>query len=1240
MTSVAGFNTSSSTPGSAASGPSHTNERERKVVDWLIHRVSDRLADRGGQEHPPPWEPKRNVLLGVLEPVRVPVTPPTDAAEADNTADGPDDDAKPDPAMPRELIRKPSGEVPTLGMTFRIRAEPGATFVSLRIDAAFAMYLERIADLSYQRISLGEVPAAEPSSDTGTGALAATSTPAAASPTGPSSGTSQDDTSAATACGASAKAANAANAAKKRAKKVRILGSWNRSNVAAHGLYAQLPLNGDVVTIDSDLQQRAGELIWAHYERTDAMRPLLSGRNQIPEDALASEDAFAAELDVQLDRSWQPVLPDIVLQVFAQPLGGDEYLASVTLRNETKLKERPVQDLSVYDCNLTVHSGPSATLVTQRFDLAPDDYRLADAADVVGRGVGCVVETTADGGLQTQTLPRYTQQVIAPREDHVMKPRWSTLASDPGPILDSVEEAMNGYAAEFAAFADGTVGQPHHATAERERAQFADELRRFALGRQAMSADPRLAEAFKLANEAFAQANAGKPFETWRLFQLIYIVSHLPALAARELEDEQMRAELDYVDVLWFPAGGGKTEAYLGLIVTALFYDRLRGKDRGVTSWLRFPLRMLSVQQLTRVLKVLVVAEELRVRRHVGAKEADPFALGYLVGSSNTPNTLKWDKEWWGGWEAEARRHARGEFSEHHASDRLITTCPWCSTKAIVLDLDIAAVAVIHRCTACQRVLPVWITDEEVYRHLPAVIISTVDKLTGYTWFGEYTSFNHGPRFCCPQHGYYSFPLGGTCLVGPDLHPPSKGRHPPAKPTKDPVPSITVQDEMHLLREELGAFGGHYEGLIAELQRGGPSALPTKVLAASATVEAYEDQLRQVYGRRPRAFPSPGFTADRSFYVHTRPDVRRTFVGVLPNYRRKADVAAIVSAELLEASTHLPDSVDPLADLGLGAEFANGVEARDLLFDYEVALSYVNSKSHGSKIDEELGQLSDNLENGGFDRLRRVVLTGQVPIPDLSDAIERVQTDRVSTPRSERLRSLVGTSVVSHGVDLDRLNMLIMAGMPTTAADYIQVTARSGRTHAGLVVTVYDPFSRRERSMFTNFPSYHRFLDQMVTPVPVNKYAWFVANRTLPGMAMALFYDLARDPSFSAPPQGVRAARDFAPWWRTHRERLVSVVRDRLERCYATPVSGVNDPGMEAELAVRALGQWVEVEAKALDRPVEEKQTVRMFHEAPLTNFRDIDTPSDFAVGPRSREAYEALRGAAAPVAFAVVEEV
>ena len=199
--------------------------------------------------------------------------------------------------------------------------------------------------------------------------------------------------------------------------------------------------------------------------------------------------------------------------------------------------------------------------------------------------------------------------------------------------------------------------------------------------------------------------------------------------------------------------------------------------------------------------------------------------------------------------------------------------------------------------------------------------------------------------------------------------------------------------------------------------------------------------------------------------------------------------------------------------------------------------------------------------------------------------------------------------------------------MPTTAADYIQVTARSGRTHAGLVVTVYDSFSRRERSLFSNFASYHRFLDQMVTPVPVNKYAFFVADRTVPGIILALLHDLARDPALNGPVQGVKYAKDFQNWWNTNRSAINTAIRDRLRRCYETPVAGVNDPAMERELGDRAMRRWTDTEYHSLSIPAQESHTTRLFNISPLSNFRDIDEPARFPVWFPSKDAFERVSG-------------
>lgn len=1230
---------------SAPMNASLRNRREAGVVDWLIDRLALRLADRTDVRHSPPWEPRANVLLGVLEPIWV-QPPPV----ANGDSDGEGDENKAAHANtgsdPVEQVAVETGDVPALGLNFRVRASE-TDVIQLDVDVAFALYLEEIATLAEQRTYLGatetEVSSA-PTTDAG-----ATPAPDAAADASLDAATAAADAvidpsvtgaaeqAASPAAQAPGDDASSGRSRRKRERKTRLLGAWRRRDVEVPSARLVVPLDGTVVELQSQVDQIVRDVVDDHYASPIAMRPLRTKRNELPRAALADEASFEAALNEVLDKDWKPTAyPDLELTAFAQPLGGGEYLVTVALRNMTQTEGRQQQDMTAYDCRIAVHPTAATPILPQRFDLAPDDYQLAALADVIGHGTGCVAVATPAGGIRSETLPTHIQSVIEPRDDHVIPPRWDELSQDPTAILASIQVAMEDYQGDFERFVADVEGQPHHDEAKRDLDQFSDELRRFRLGRRAMRDDPRLAQAFQLANETFALANAGRPFATWRLFQLVYIVTHLPALAARESNDADYRRELDHVDVLWFPAGGGKTEAYLGLIVTALFYDRLRGKNAGVTTWLRFPLRMLSVQQVFRMLRVLVVAEDLRRERHIGSGSADPFALGYLVGSGGTPNRLgQYPSAWWRGWDVERRLAQRGEFSAVHEDDRIVTKCPYCGQEEVALVLDEAAVRVVHRCQAsgCGRELPLQVTDEEVYRALPSIVISTVDKLTGYSWFPEFTAFSRGPRYRCPQHGYFSVPFAGTCPVGPELcPPPRRGVAYEAVPAvKDPVPALTVQDEMHLLKEELGAFSGHYEGLIAELQRGGPSGLPSKVLAASATIEQYEDQLRQVYGRIPRAFPSRGFERGRTFYIQTTPDMRRTFVGVLPHYRRKADVAAIIQAELLRAVTEVEDANDPFAELGLSADLWDQPptqrEVADLLFNYEVALGYVNSKAHGAKLDEELRLLSDALNNEGHGPLDRVVLTGQVPIPELAGAIGRVQEDTLATDRGTRLRALVGTSVVSHGVDLDRLNMLVMAGMPTTAADYIQVTARSGRTHAGLVVTVYDAFSRRERSLFSNFTSYHTFLDQMVTPVPVNKYAFFVADRTVPGIALALLHDLARDKSLDPPEEGVRQAKHFQRWWNDRRTAIDARLRDRLRRCYATPIDGVNDPGMEAELADRALSRWDDREAKALSIPARERLTTALFHNQPLANFREIDDPGEFSVWIHSRDAFLRLTG-------------
>lgn len=1139
------------------------NRNELAVVEHLASCLEHRLADRGGSRHAPGWEPKQNVVLGVLEPRLLRTkTDDGDASRTSTEAQAPEDDLG------------EGDSTPSVGMDFVV--ETYLNQIEVEVDADFALYLEEYPSLAEQRDYLTpEASEWDEDGEDGDG----------------SSGRPSRNTG--------------------------IVSVWRRYDVALRHARLSVPLGGEHVKVVDALRVLVKETVDRHFERPEAAREFAKRTRTVSVASLKSPEEFRRALAEAENAAFKPEYSTLALSGFAESLGSGHHLVSISLTNETVVPNRPFQDLSVYDCRLRIRVLGEASVVPQRFTLAPVDYRYTDLAAVIGHGRGCVV-VEEEGALATTTLPRYVQRVVEPRTDHVPALRWDALADDPAPILDAVEQAMQPYLEQWDFFLRSLDGQVREASG-RERGCFEDEIRRFRAGRRAMARDPRLAQAFRMANGVFAELNAERSYDSWRLFQLVFVVSHLPALAAREhREDQELLQELEFADVLWFPTGGGKTEAYLGLITTALFYDRLRGKAHGITAWLKFPLRMLSVQQLSRVLRLLVVAD--RWRRDKLEEGGDPFQLGYLVGSSNTPNGLLWPRSWWPGIEAAA------SWTPEDLDDfKLVAQCPYCGEKKVILRADKEAVRLFHTCVVCERDLPLVMSDDEIYRYMPAVLVGTIDKLSGFAFFGEYTQFSHGPRWRCPDHGWFTFPRQDRCLAG-NLCKRSRVDWQSVGGWYDPVPAIVLQDELHLVREELGAFDAHYEGLMAEVQQSSPSGLPSKILAASATIEQFEDQLRQVYGRRPRSFPTFGFERVRGFYTVQTDDAQRVYLGVLPHYRRKADVAAIVQRELVLAVADLQDTPasEALDKLGL-KKIAEG-DVSSLLFNYEVSLAYVNNKSHGDLIEDELARLSKLLEDRGRDRILIRKLTGEVRVPELADAIERIERDSLDQPRSERLRALVGTSVVSHGVDLERLNAMVMTGLPATVADYIQATSRSGRVHAGLVVTVFDSFQRRERSSFVNFVSFHRFLDRMVEPVPVNKFARFGADRTLPGIVVALLWDLCRDQALSPPEDGIRYSRALRRWWNTHAAQLMPILRDRIEACYRSPVPGVNEANLEDELASRVVERWETIEVKKMEA-FDADRTTDLFRERVLSSFRDIDSPAYFDALTWSAQAYRALTG-------------
>src|SRR5262249_4214569 len=252
--------------------------------------------------------------------------------------------------------------------------------------------------------------------------------------------------------------------------------------------------------------------------------------------------------------------------------------------------------------------------------------------------------------------------------------------------------------------------------AEESRREFRQEIDRFKQGLQLLkdSAFPDVKQSFLLMNKSMNRAN--QTHQRWRLFQIVFIVSQIPELASRE--HPSLASEQDgLVELLWFAAGGGKTEAFMGLILWQAFFDRLRGKRFGTSAFVRFPLRLLTFQQLQRFGRVFAHAELLRTSERLGGAR---FSVGYFVGGTVTPNSVsdedhrRFEKEGVGRWQR-------------------IFACPFCGSK-VAASYAATLRLIEHRCTSIScpggaTRLPIYIVDDDLYRFLPTVIVSTVDKL-------------------------------------------------------------------------------------------------------------------------------------------------------------------------------------------------------------------------------------------------------------------------------------------------------------------------------------------------------------------------------------------------------------------------------------------------------------------------------------------------------------------------------
>lgn len=930
---------------------------------------------------------------------------------------------------------------------------------------------------------------------------------------------------------------------------------------------------------------------------------------RVPENALGSEQqyrAFLSTLTVPVRPVWR-----WQLRFDTEVDGHDATLIvlSTVFANDTSRqlsadrKDNPNLEHYLFDTAAS-YAFQSGEVVPFEINAAPQGFRFD--RHVPARGFNCAVVGT-DHYFQTTHVPVYDQARY--QTQSTPEAPFGGLAVNPLPILDNILQAMEDYRSEWDdAFAEFEQSLPnwnavHAQEFERDRRTFDEEIEGFRRGRDLIrdNADVRLA--FQLTNETFRRG----PRTNWRLFQIVFLVSQVSGIASLGNVPGANPDDLNRADIIYFPTGGGKTEAYLGVLVFHCFFDRLRGKVAGVTAWIRFPLRLLTLQQTQRVADVVCVAEIVRREQtnepRLSGRGVAGFAVGYFVGKTSTPNELvDMNKYRYEGAEYLATWHVAADVSARQRWKRLIQ-CPSCRTSTVTVTLDTDRVRLIHRCTndRCafpQGTIPVYVVDNEVYRYLPSVIVGTIDKLAGVgnqrkmaQIFGSVDGF-------CQTHGYYK---GKCCQRECDNR--NLGT---TVPSGLSGPTLFMQDELHLLKEGLGTFDSHYETFVQELLRELNPGSKLKIIASSATIENFQRQVKHLYDADPnraRMFPGPGPRLGQSFYAESRDYPQRIYVGVIPH--NKTIFNAIL--ELLEL---YHASVQDLIDLPAGQSnpYGGSVQPHSPswfnLFDlYVTSLTYfLKGRDLNSVHTDVDGHVTPSLQSSGRSFIDVRELTGSTTTDEVARTLEHLQRPK---PAEERSTAVLATSMVSHGVDIDRLNAMFFYGMPRQNAEYIQASSRVGRANVGIVFVCHHPARERDQSHYGLFGKFHEYLGQLVEPVAINRWAKFSINRTLPGLFMGVLLQLVAN---RANP------RDVNKYLRTdHVRRLYTsgaITADDfipfLEEAYrVTNPQDVAAQTFRTEIRLRVQQFFDQIiQAGASQQWVSDALIPR-----PMTSLRDIDEP-------------------------------
>lgn len=578
----------------------------------------------------------------------------------------------------------------------------------------------------------------------------------------------------------------------------------------------------------------------------------------------------------------------------------------------------------------------------------------------------------------------------------------------------------------------------------------------------------------------------------WRPFQLAFLLMSITAMTLDKPED--VHPERDIVDLIWFPTGGGKTEAYLGLTAFTIFHRRMAHKEiaGGTSVIMRYTLRLLAAQQFTRAATLICACEYIRTDSTKGRRAKYPaydlgserITIGLWIGGSHTPN-----RNQGGSKDKPAAKECLEElrlatikdlrYKKDKYNKFQVLKCPWCGTKLTKEIVDDHIVGdwgyqmdAHHRfylkCTnqACcfhDQKLPIQIVDEELYANPPTLLFGTVDKFAMMAWKED---------------------VGSFFAVGSDNR----------------APELIIQDELHLISGPLGTMVAMFETAIDYLCQ--EKGVRPKIVASTATIRRAKEQCAALYNRDVAQFPSPGLDASDSYFAreaeinYEKGKYGRLYVGLMPSGKTKAmmEIRSIASMMQCIHRMSLPDEIKDkfwtlttyfgsLRDLGKCRTLAED-DIKDAITRQAQRLGTKQNARRFYSPDE---------------------LTSRASTTELNETLDKLEKTQYSLENYKKVSHLLlATNMISVGIDVARLNVMLLVGQPKLTSEYIQASSRVGRSFPGVAFTMYDASKSRDRSHFEQFKQYHESFYRYVEPTGATPFSKPARDRSLKALLVAM----------------------------------------------------------------------------------------------------------------------------------------